>query len=374
MIIQSKRVWLDEHFTAAQVVMEDGMIQDILPYNTEKADYDYGDHYVFPGFMDIHTHGHNGVESINGDPKEMERWQKEITAEGVTSFLAATATQTVDANLTSFQKLSKCVGKGAGAELLGIYNEGNFISMKHRGAHDPRLIMKPDVELMKRYIDAADGAMKLMILAVEEDENLSVLDYAISRGLKVCVGHSGATYAQVKEAMRHGATSITHTYNGMAPYHHREAGIVGAALDIDNLYTEIIADGHHVCWEAIRILGRMKDRYHLILVSDASPLKGYDGELPDDTIRDEEGNFRTLQGNLASSSLRICDGIKNLITYADVPFVNAVNAATINPARMVGVDDRKGSIEIKKDADIVVVTANFEVIQTFCRGQAMLGV
>ncbi len=372
MILQSNYLWVQEQFRRGQLEIENGKIVGVLPHGTKPADYDYGDCYLLPGFIDIHTHGHNGVDAAQANPVEIARWQREVAEEGVTSFLATVATQSQADTLKSFSALSALVSKGEGAEMLGIYLEGNFINAAHKGAHDPALIAPPSLEVLKQVFQAAGGKLRLMILAIELDKDHALLDYAVAQGVRVSVGHSGATYSQVLEAMAHGLCSVTHAYNGMVGYLHRETGILGAAMTQPQLYTEIIADGHHVSWPAVEILAKCKDAHHLILVTDASPLKGYRGPLPDNIHIDGQGQFRTPGGNLCSSSLRMCDGIYNLITKANVSFSQAVNAATRNPAAMLGLLDRKGSLAVGKDADVVAVTPKFEVLQTFCRGKAML--
>lgn len=373
MIIKSTNVWLDSALKKAALSIENGKIKAILPYDTE-ADVDYGKLWILPGFIDAHTHGNNGAWTENPNSADMQRWQREIAADGVTGFMATTATNTVENNLHNFEVLSKCVGKGNGAEILGIYMEGNFINPKSKGAHNEKLILKPDAELIQKYIDACNGTMRIMILASELDEDGSAMAVAKKNGVRVSVGHSSATYEDCVTARRRGAISFTHTFNGMAPFNHRQVGIIGAAMTMSDMFAEIIADGHHVSWPAVKLLATMKDDHHIVLITDASPYKGYDGPL---TIRsgihrDAEGQFRTESGALASSSLRVCDGVFNLIHKADVPVVKAINAATINPATLLGVSDRKGTLDEGKDADITVVTPEFEVKQTYCRGEAML--
>ncbi|HWS44196.1 MAG TPA: N-acetylglucosamine-6-phosphate deacetylase [Pseudoflavonifractor sp.] len=373
MILQSRNVWLDEGFRPAQLVLEDGRIAGVAPYGVHPADLDYGDRYLLPGFIDIHTHGHNGAAAARGDPGEMAQWQREIAAEGVTAFLPSVATQSPADNLRTFAALAKVTGTGEGAEILGIHIEGNFIDPgPNRGAHDPVLIAEPDLEQLKAYLRAAGGTVRLMILAVERDRDFALLSYAVSQGIRVSVGHSDATYDQTLRAVAHGLNSATHVYNGMRPYHHRETGVIGAVMAQPGLYAEIIADGHHVSWPAVELLARNKDRHHLILVTDASPLKGWSGPLPEEIHIDGEGQFRTADGRLCSSSLRMCDGVYNLITRANAPFAQAVCAATRNPAALLGLLDRKGTLDEGKDADVVVVTSEFQVIQTYCRGKAML--
>lgn len=372
MIIKSKNVWLQGRLQPAEIEFS-STIERILPYGSSKDAEDLGELWVLPGLIDTHTHGNNGVDSAVSSIQEINRWQREITADGVTSFMATTATDTPENNIAAFERLSKCVGKGEGAEILGIYMEGNFINPKHKGAHDERLIAKPDAELLKQYIAACHGTMRLMILAPELDKGHAVLKTAIENGVRVSVGHSRATYSECCSAFADGAVSVTHTYNGMCAFNHREPGIIGAAATQKNIFAEIIADGHHVSWPAVQMLCALKDDRHIVLVTDASPAKDWQGELPAGIYRDEQGQFRTMDGALCSSSLRMCDGVYNLIKYADVSLEKAINSATINPATLLGVSERKGSIAPGKDADIIAVTPSFEVVQTYCRGN-MFGI
>lgn len=372
MIIQSRNVWVRGGFHAAQIRLEEGKIAGVYEYGKEEPDEDYEEKYILPGFIDAHTHGHMGVDSSVADKEAMALWQQEITKEGVTSFMVTTATQSEEDNLASFERLSAAIGENEGAETLGIYMEGNFINPKCKGAHDETLIACPNVEQLKRYIAASGGKIRRMILAVELDEDFQVLKYALSHGIRVSLGHSAASYETARKAIELGADALTHTYNGMAPFHHREVSLVGIAFTVDEVYTEIIGDGHHVSWPAVQILCRAKDAHHLVLVSDASPLKGYEGPLPKGLYIDEEHQFRTDSGALASSSLKINEGIYNLIHYAGASLVQAVQAATINPARMLGVEDRKGSIQAGKDADLAITDEKFRVIQCYCRGKKML--
>lgn len=372
MIIQSRKVWIRDAFRPAQVQTERGKIKKINEYNREKPDVDYGESYILPGFIDAHTHGHMGVDTATADIGDMAKWQREIVKEGVTSFMATTATGSRKDNLAAFRRLSEDFGKNEGAEVLGIYMEGNFINPECKGAHDEHLIARPDVEQLKEYIAASGGKIKRMILAVEKDEDFCVLKYALDHGIGVSLGHSAAPYELARQAVELGADAITHTYNGMKQLHHREPSLVGIAFTMNDVYTEIIGDGHHVSWPAVRMLCSAKDEGHLVLVSDASPMKGYAGPLPEGIHIDEQGQFRTQSGALCSSSLKINDGIRNLICHGGASFVQAIRAATQNPAKMLGVDDRKGSIQVGKDADLTVTDEKFQVIQCYCRGKQML--
>lgn len=372
MIIQSKKVWLRDAFRPAQLEFQNGKIVQICEYGQQTPDVDYGERCLLPGFIDAHTHGHMGVDSALADVTAMAKWQRELPKEGVTAFMATTATESEPDNLATFRRLAPAVGENEGAEVLGIYMEGNFINPACKGAHDERLIAKPNVEQLKRYIDAAQGKIKRMILAVELDEDFQVLRYALSHGIRVSLGHSAAPYETARRAVELGADAITHTYNGMKQLHHREPSLLGVAFTMNEVYTEIIADGHHVSWPAVQMLCRAKDENHLVLVSDASPLKGYDGPLPPGIHIDAEGQFRTDSGALCSSSLRINDGVRNLIQYGGASYVQAIHAATLAPAKMLGVAERKGSLQVGKDADVAVTDENFRVMHCYCRGKQMV--
>lgn len=369
MIIQSKNVWLHEDFVAAQLTIEGDKIIKIEEYNKEAPDVDYGENYILPGFIDIHSHGYGGISASKSSSKELVNWKRYLPEEGVTSFLPAVETQSEADNIKAYKNIVTAMSNSEGAEILGIYMEGNFISEKTRGAQCKDFIVKPSIDVLKRYIDASNNNLKLICIAPEEDEGFKVCEYASSKGIRVSVGHSNATYKTVKDAMNHGAVSITHTYNGCPRFHHREVGVIGAAMDIDDLYTEIIGDGRHVSWEAVRILGRLKGKDKLILVSDAFPLKGYKGELPLGITRTDDGQFVNNEGNLCGSSLKINEGINNLIKKAKLPLVTAINSATINPAKMLGINNNKGSIEINKDADLVITNSDFKVMRTYCKGR-----
>ncbi len=372
MIIQSKNVWIRDAFRAAQIHIEEGKITNIDEYNKRKPDADYGKLYVLPGFIDAHTHGHMGVDSATANTEDMAKWQRDITKEGVTSFMITTATESEKDNIATFERLSEAVGKNEGAEALGIYMEGNFINPECKGAHDERLIARPNVEQLKKYIAASQGKITRMILAAELDEDFQVLKYALSQGIHVSLGHSAASYETARRAVELGADAITHTYNGMKQLHHREPSLLGVAFNMNDVYTELIGDGHHVSWPAVQMLCYAKDEGHLVLVSDASPLKGYDGPMPQGIHIDEEGQFRTDSGALCSSSLKINEGVRNLIRYGGASTIQAIRAATLNPARMLGVDARKGSIQAGKDADLAITDEDFRVVQCYCRGKERL--
>lgn len=365
MIIQSTHVWIDGTFVPQQLEIEDGRIQALLPYGEKPADYDAADHWILPGFIDIHTHGWNCCEAGAPTLEAMQRWQKHMPKEGVTSFLATTATQSVQKNEQALPILKQAIETEAeGAEILGINMEGNFISHQFHGAQDLYTIVKPDPEVLLHYQDLAGGHILTVTCAVEFDEDYAFVKTAAEHQIRVSCGHSGASFDQVKEAVHWGATGITHCGNGMRPFHHRNPGIFGAALNLDELYAEVIGDGIHVHFETAHLIGTMKGEDKLILVTDSAECK----DDPDYAEFGKEGAFRLPDGTLFGSVLYVNQGIDNLHRKARLPLKTAINAATINPARYLGVEARKGSIAVGKDADLVVCDEHLQLKHVYCRG------
>ena len=366
MIIQSTQVWINDAFQPGQLEIAGGRIEAVLPYGEKPVDQDYQDQWILPGFIDIHTHGWNRCDAGKPTVEAMLRWQKHMPKEGVTSFLATTATQSAAANEAALPILKEAIeAQAAGAEILGINMEGNFISHQFHGAQDLYTIVKPDSQQLLHYQNLAGGHILTVTCAVEFDEDYAFVKTAVAHGIRVSCGHSGASFDQVREAARCGATGITHCGNGMRPFHHRNPGIFGAALNLDELYAEVIGDGVHVHFETVHLIGTMKGAEKLILVTDSADSK----DDPDYAQFAHEGAFRLPDGTLFGSALYVNQGINHLHRQARLPLVTAIRAATINPALYLGLDGRKGTLEAGKDADIVVCDEHIALQAVYCRGQ-----
>ena len=366
MIIQSTQVWINDAFQPGQLEIAGGRIEAVLPYGEKPVDQDYQDQWILPGFIDIHTHGWNRCDAGKPTVEAMLRWQKHMPKEGVTSFLSTTATQSAAANEAALPILKEAIeAQAAGAEILGINMEGNFISHQFHGAQDLYTIVKPDSQQLLHYQNLAGGHILTVTCAVEFDEDYAFVKTAVAHGIRVSCGHSGASFDQVREAARCGATGITHCGNGMRPFHHRNPGIFGAALNLDELYAEVIGDGVHVHFETVHLIGTMKGAEKLILVTDSADCK----DDPDYAQFAHEGAFRLPDGTLFGSALYVNQGIDHLHRQARLPLVTAIRAATINPALYLGLDGRKGTLEAGKDADIVVCDEHIALQAVYCRGQ-----
>ena len=379
MIIQSKRIWIAGQFIAAQLEIQEGKILRVLPYGSRQADEDCGNDRIVPGFIDIHTHGAYNFDTNDGETEGLREWMRRIPEEGVTSILPTTVTQMPDVLEKAVANVAAVAREGyEGAQMLGIHFEGPYLDMEYKGAQPPEAIARATVEQFKRYQEAAEGMIKYITLAPEHDEDFALTRYCSQNGVVVSMGHSSATYEQALLGIANGATSMTHVYNGMTPYHHRKPGLVGTALRVRDIYGEVICDGCHSHLAALNNFFTAKGRDYSIMISDslrakhcppggAYQLGGHDIEIGEDGLARLKGTE-----TIAGSTLFLNRGLKILVEEAMVPFDAALNSCTINPARCLGVDDRKGRIAAGLDADLVRLADDYGVQQTWCRGAKML--
>ena len=379
MIIQSKKVWIAGQFIPAQLEVAEGKITAVREYGERSVDQDYGTKRIVPGFIDVHTHGAYGYDTNDGEPEGLRNWMKHIPEEGVTSILPTTVTQMPDVLEKAVANVASVVEEGyEGTEILGIHFEGPYLDMDYKGAQPPEAIAQAAVDQFRRYQEAAKGLIKYITLAPEHDVDFALTKYCKETGVVVSMGHSSATYEQALMGIANGATSMTHVYNGMTPYHHRKPGLVGTAFRVRDIYGEIICDGCHSHLAALNNYFTAKGRDFVIMVTDSLRAKhcppGGSYQLGGHDIEISESGLAYLKGTdtIAGSTLYMNRGLRILVEDALLPFDQALNSCTINPARCLGVDDRKGKQVAGYDADFVVLEDNYDVAQTYCRGTAML--
>lgn len=329
---------------------------------------------VLPGFIDEHIHGAGGSDAMDGNTKDLAIIAETVAKEGTTSFLATTMTQSKE-NILKAMRAVKEYREAAGeqgARIAGVHLEGPFIAAAHKGAQPLEYVAAPDVKTFDEYNAACGNAIKIITLAPETDGALDFIRHIVAQGTVVSIGHTGAKYAEVKAAMEAGATNVTHTYNAQSPLHHREIGVVGSALLLEDLYCELICDTIHVSVPAMQLLVKNKRADKLALITDAMRAKGLaDGvsELGGQTVYVKGGEARLADGTLAGSVLRMNRALQNMVEKVGVPFTQAVDYCTINPARTLKMENEAGSIAEGKRADFAVLNDKFDVLYTVRDGK-----
>lgn len=377
MIIQSKRVYLHGHFIAAQIEIHGEKITSVFPYNHKLVDIDYDTKRIVPGFIDVHIHGAYGFDTNDADEAGLKHIMKNLVSEGITSFLPTTVTQSKEVLLAALKNVVKVKNqKIDGAQILGVHFEGPYLDMDYKGAQPGQFIVNPSITEFKEYEAAAEGLIRIITLAPERDDNFALIKYLVQKNIVASIGHSAATYDEVVMAVANGARSMTHVYNGMTGIHHRNYGIAGAAHRLAGVYGEIIADGNHVVWPAIYDLMMAKGKYHNVLISDALNVKGSPPgtySLGQQAIEVRSNGSAYLKGTnvLSGSTLKTNVGVRNLVELAQVPIEYAINAASLNPATLIGEGDTKGKIQAGYDADVVVLEDNFDINTTYVLGKKL---
>ena len=329
---------------------------------------------VLPGFIDQHIHGAGGSDGMDGTVEDIANIAKTIAAEGTTSFLVTTMTQSKENILKAMEavKAYRETDSKEGARVVGIHLEGPFIAAKMKGAQPLEYIKEPDVKTFDEYNAASGNAIKLVTLAPEVEGMGEFIAHLKNKGIVASIGHTSAKYEEVKVAVEAGANNVTHTYNAQSPLHHREIGVVGSAMLLDELNCELICDTIHVSVPAMKVLVKNKPLDKVSLITDAMRAKGLpDGvsELGGQTVYVKNGEARLEDGTLAGSVLRMNKAVQNMVMKVGVPFTQAVDYATINPARMLGIDHEAGSIKVGKRADFTVLNEQFDVIMTVRGGE-----
>jgi N-acetylglucosamine-6-phosphate deacetylase len=329
---------------------------------------------VVPGFIDQHIHGANASDTMDGTKEALINISRTLPKEGTTSFLPTTMTQSEPAikkALASVKALKESKDSD-GAEVLGVHLEGPFININASGAQPREYIVNPTIEQFETYQKASGNLIKLVTIAPEVEGGLALIEYCKKHNIIASIGHTKAKYQDVLIAINKGASSVTHCYNAMSGLHHRDLGVVGAAFLHNELNAEIIVDGIHVHEKAVSLLYKNKSAENITLVTDSLRAKWLnDGEydLGGQMVTVKNNEARLKDGTLAGSTLKMIDAVKNSMKFLNIGIEEAVRMAATNPAINLGVYDRKGSIEVGKDADLVVLNKDYDIIMTITRGK-----
>ena len=327
--------------------------------------------YISPGLIDVHIHGYKGADVSDDDPDAVRRMACELTENGVTAFLPTTLTVSWEIlkSICEHMRILSVESRRPdfpGAEIPGIHMEGPFINPQYKGAQNPAFILAPDADKILPYADI----IKVLTLAPEMPGGKACIRVLKQKtGIALSMGHTGASFEEAVESIGVGISRATHLMNAMKPMIHREPGVVGAALSSD-IYTELIADTFHVSRGLFPLLTRAKGS-HLVLITDALRSAG----MPDGEYENGGQKFivkgiecRLTDGTIAGSVLRLNKAVKNLRDYGNIPMYAAVRAASLGAAESAGLAARKGSLTPGKDADVVLMDRDCNVLKTYVRG------
>jgi N-acetylglucosamine-6-phosphate deacetylase len=370
--IVNGKIILEDSILSDMVILFDNRIVDIISqgqlegYKVDEV-IDAKGKYVSAGFIDIHTHGAVKHDVMDGTMDALEAISSKLPSFGVTSFLPTTMTMEFNKITEALNVINSCMKNCKGASVLGCNLEGPFISKKYCGAHKPEYIIDPDFSLIEGF----KNVIKLLTLAPELHDSEKFIEKCVKENIVVSIGHSDASNDVVKQAIKSGARSTTHTFNAMTPLHHRNPGVIGACLNNDEVYCELIADNIHIHPDIQNILLRAKGIDKIILITDAMRAAGMGKgvyELGGQAVLVDDTSARLENGTLAGSILTINTAIKNFKNNTCISINEAVKTVTVNPAKLLGIYDSKGTLKKGSFADIVIFNDDFEIQNTFVEG------
>ncbi len=369
----------------AVMIVEDGVIAAIgsrgdleTPGGTEPVDF--GDAVIAPAYFDQHLHGGGGFDVMEATGAALSGVGRFLARHGVAGYLATTVTASMEATLASLGGLAGLIGRaedgraGVGEAVpVGIHLEGPFLSHEKRGVHPPELLLTPTVELFDRFWQAAEGRILLMTIAPELPNALEVIGYASGLGVRVSLGHSNAIAEVARAGIAAGAVSATHTFNAMRTFNQREPGILGVVLDAGSLYAEIISDGYHVDPMAVRLFWKAKGGERAVLITDGISATGMpDGQYKLGNMDVEVIDGKCMAGGaIAGSTLTMDRAVSNFRAFTGAGLDQVIGLAGRNPARMLGLEGRFGSLVVGRRGDFVVLEKDGNLRATFLSGQAI---
>lgn len=372
MIIKNCKIIFKDCIENGSVLIKDGKIAKINPEEHDDEIIDANGLYLSPGFIDVHIHGAGGCDTMDGTSEAINTISKVIMEHGTTSFLPTTMTMSIKDINKTLKVIKKVKEEGSlGANVLGAHLEGPFINLYALGAQNLKYILKPSIEDYKKIIDGCEDIVKSITLAPEAKGANELIEYISKTGVICSVGHTKATYEEIIESIKYGVSHSTHFYNAMTGFKHREPGVVGAIFD-SNIKAEIICDGIHVSYPALRIAFKLKSTDNVLLISDAMMaccMEDGKYELGNQDVYVKSGIARLENGLLAGSVLTLDRAVKNVHEHCNIPLYEVVKMATYNPAKYCKVDSHKGLIKEGYDADLVLFDENINIKKVFINGE-----
>ena len=368
----------DRTFYDGSVLIADGRIALVAPAELTPPEgaeiYDAHGMRIVPGLVDVHTHGRAGGDFGNADQALMTHMAKSYLDSGVTTVMPTLASAPITDLETAITRINALrteadSSEGALPYIAGTHLEGRYLNVKRRGAHAADLLLPLDPDELESLLTRVEGA-RHVTAALELDERGDFLRRALNLGATLSLGHSDADFETANRLMHEGVTALTHTFNAMPPLHHRDGGAVAAGLLSASTFCEMICDGFHIAPHMVKLAYRLAGE-RLALISDSMEATGCaDGEysIAGNPVTVKDGKARTHDGAIAGSTLSMWEAVLNLRDFADISIEDAIYAATMAPAREIGLADEIGSISIGKRADLLIVDDKDTIVRVLCGG------
>lgn len=365
------KIILHDQIVEKNVFIEDDKIVEISdrqPIDEEKIDAK--GLYVSPGFIDVHTHGRGGSDTMYASFEDLNTISKATLKTGVTSFLPTTMTMPVDDIAKAIDNLAQHKDQVEGAQILGTHLEGPFFNKKYKGAQPEECMILPTVENYCSFVKDHQDIIRKISIAPELEHSIELIQYLKDKNTVVSLGHTNATYDEAQAAIDAGATSGTHTFNAMTPLTHRAPGVVGAIMINDSVYAELILDGVHVNYAAAKALLRTKGKDKITLITDSLEAAGLENGkylLGNQDVYVKDGEARLIDGTLAGSIVSMNVAVKNARDHLGLSLNEAVNLASYNPAQSLN-EDLLGEIKVGKYADIIFFDEDIQIQSVMIKG------
>ena len=374
-VIRNARVITTKEVTQPSTVwIRNGQIEKIDSQDNLRIPEDYQSidaqgQLLMPGMIDVHIHGANGFDMMDGTSESILEVSKTLAKTGCTSFLVTSVTSSTEDLMQMIHRVKQVIGKEPGAKIQGIHLEGPYLNVKRKGMQNALYLRHPNLEEMKEILKEAGSLIKMVTIAPELPGGMEMVEFLKEKGIIVSIAHSDATYEEAKDAFSKGASHVTHCFNGMRPIHHRDPGVVVAAFEESHVSLQAIVDHVHLHPAIVRLMYRIKGAEGVVLITDAlQAMYMGDGkyEFGGHQVIVSDGQARLADGTLASSTVTMNEALRKTVD-SGIPLVDAVYMASTAPANILGLQN-KGRIEPEADADLVLVDSEFNVLWTMIGG------
>lgn len=381
-IIQNGLVFYKGRFNQLNILIEDGLIKEIDSDSIGSTDnetevIDANGQYVIPGFIDLHTHGGYGVDINNASAEKLAFLAEQFATVGTTSFLLSIVTDTVDNTKRIIQQYNEIKNQLSekSASILGLHLEGPFLAADYKGSMPEHLLIPYNQALLEEYQALAENQIRYITVAPEVEGVLENIPQMKALGIQVSMGHTGASYETASQAINKGAEVCTHTFNAMKLFHQHDPSIFAAVMEDDTVFCELICDGRHVHPGGVRMLMAIKGKAKIVGITDSIMAAGLaDGNyrlgVNDITVKDGDAKLSNADVR-AGSTLTMINALKNLMDFTGQPLEEIVPILTENPAKVLGMTDEIGVIEVGRRADLNILSKDYDIVETLLAGRLL---